>query len=113
MLFFPAPILLALLLNEARLKTVRNVVQTIMYAPHFISWVIIVFITMTLFSSQDGVINQWLMSAGFGKIELFTKAEWLRPMWLLQNIWQGMGWGSIYIWPRWPPLILPYMKRRR
>ncbi|KQX48782.1 ABC transporter permease [Paenibacillus sp. Root444D2] len=93
--FFPAPILLALLLNEARLKTVRNVVQTIMYAPHFISWVVIVSITTTLFSSQDGVINQWLMSAGFGKIELFTKAEWLRPMWLLQNIWQGMGWGSI------------------
>jgi putative aldouronate transport system permease protein len=93
--FFPAPILLALLLNEARLKSVRNVVQTIMYAPHFISWVVIVSITMTLFSSQDGVINHWLVSAGFGKIELFTKAEWLRPMWLLQNIWQGMGWGSI------------------
>jgi putative aldouronate transport system permease protein len=93
--FFPAPILLALLLNEARLKSIRNVVQTIMYAPHFISWVVIVSITMTLFSSQDGVINQWLASVGLGKIELFTKAEWLRPMWLLQNIWQGMGWGSI------------------
>jgi putative aldouronate transport system permease protein len=50
--FFPAPIVLALLLNEARLKTVRNVVETIMYAPHFISWVVIVSITMTLFSSQ-------------------------------------------------------------
>lgn len=93
--FFPAPIVLALLLNEARLKFIRNIVQTIMYAPHFISWVVIVSITMTLFSSQDGVINQWLVSAGFSKIELFTKAEWLRPMWLLQNIWQGMGWGSI------------------
>lgn len=93
--FFPAPIILALLLNEARLKALRNVVQTIMYAPHFISWVVIVSLTMTLFSSQDGVINQWLQSAGLGKIELFTKEEWLRPMWLLQNIWQGMGWGSI------------------
>jgi putative aldouronate transport system permease protein len=93
--FFPAPIILALLLNETRLKALRNVVQSIMYAPHFISWVVIVSITMTLFSSQDGVINQWLQSAGLGKIELFTKEEWLRPMWLLQNIWQGMGWGSI------------------
>ncbi|MCS7461801.1 ABC transporter permease subunit [Paenibacillus doosanensis] len=93
--FFPAPIILALLLNESRLKTIRNTVQTIMYGPHFISWVVIVSMTMTLFSSQDGIINQWLVSAGFGKIELFTKSEWLRPMWLLQNMWQGAGWGSI------------------
>jgi putative aldouronate transport system permease protein len=95
LLFFPAPILLALLLNEVRLKSYRNVVQTIMYAPHFISWVVIVSLTMTLFSSQDGIVNQWLSSAGMGTIDLFTKPEWLKPMWLLQNIWQGMGWGSI------------------
>lgn len=93
--FFPAPILLALLLNEARMRSFRNIVQTIMYAPHFISWVVIVSLTMTLFSSQDGIINQWLAAAGLGQIELFTKSEWLKPMWLLQNIWQGMGWGSI------------------
>ncbi|MGG1519228.1 ABC transporter permease subunit [Paenibacillus oryzisoli] len=95
LLFFPAPIVLALLLNEARIKFIRNTVQTIMYAPHFISWVVIVSLTMTLFASEGGAINQWLVSAGFGPIELFTKAEWLRPMWLLQNIWQGAGWGSI------------------
>lgn len=93
--FFPAPIVLALLLNEVRIKAIRNTVQTIMYAPHFISWVVIVSLTMTLFASEGGTVNQWLASAGFGKIELFTKAEWLRPMWLLQNIWQGAGWGSI------------------
>lgn len=93
--FFPTPIVLALLLNEARIKFIRNTVQTIMYAPHFISWVVIVSLTMTLFASEGGAINQWLASAGFGEIELFTKAEGLRPMWLLQNIWQGAGWGSI------------------
>lgn len=93
--FFPAPILLALLLNEVRIKSFRNVVQTVMYAPHFISWVVIVSLTMTLFSSQDGIINQWLSAAGMGTIDLFAKPEWLKPMWLLQNIWQGMGWGSI------------------
>ncbi|WP_168121784.1 ABC transporter permease subunit [Paenibacillus sp. HB172176] len=93
--FFPAPILLALLLNEVRVKSVRSVVQTIMYAPHFISWVVIVSLTMTLFSSQGGIVNEWLASAGLGTIDPFTKTEWLKPMWLLQNIWQGMGWGSI------------------
>ena len=93
--FFPAPILLALLLNEVRLKSFRNVVQTLMYAPHFISWVVIVSLTMTLFSSQDGIVNQWLASAGLGSIDPFAKSQWLKPMWLLQNIWQGMGWGSI------------------
>ncbi|MBD2844018.1 sugar ABC transporter permease [Paenibacillus sp. IB182496] len=95
LLFFPAPIVLALLLNEVRARRFRNVVQTIMYAPHFISWVVIVSLTMTLFSSQSGMINQWLEAAGLGAIEPFAKPEWLRPMWLLQNIWQGMGWGSI------------------
>lgn len=55
--FFPAPILLALLLGEVRIKSFRNVVQTVMYAPHFISWVVIVSLTMTLFSSQDGIVN--------------------------------------------------------
>lgn len=93
--FFPAPILLALLLNEVRIKSFRNAVQTIMYAPHFISWVVIVSMTMTLFASQTGMINQWLESAGLGTIEPFAKSGWLKPMWLIQNIWQGMGWGSI------------------
>jgi putative aldouronate transport system permease protein len=93
--FFPAPILLAILLNETRIKSFRNAVQTVMYAPHFISWVVIVSLTMTLFSSQDGIVNEWLSSVGLGTIDMFTKPEWLKPMWLLQNIWQGMGWGSI------------------
>jgi len=93
--FFPAPILLALLLNEVRLKSFRNAVQTVMYAPHFISWVVIVSLTLTLFSSQDGIVNQWLASIGLGSIDPFTNAGGLKPMWLLQNIWQGMGWGSI------------------
>lgn len=93
--FFPAPILLALLLNEIRYKGVRTAVQTIMYAPHFISWVVIVSLTMTLFASQTGLVNQWLSAAGLGTIEPFSNSDGLKPMWLLQNIWQGVGWGSI------------------
>lgn len=93
--FFPAPIVVALLLNEVRLKSFRNFVQTALYAPHFISWVVIVSLTITLFSSQNGMINQWLSSAGLGTIDLFTNTGLLKPMWLIQNIWQGMGWGSI------------------
>lgn len=93
--FFPAPILLALLLNEVRLKSFRSAVQTVMYAPHFISWVVIVSLTMTLFSSQDGIVNQWLASVGLGSVDPFTEPGGLKPMWLLQNVWQGMGWGSI------------------
>ncbi|UTR16982.1 ABC transporter permease subunit [Salipaludibacillus sp. LMS25] len=93
--YFPAPIILALLLNEVRVKMFKSTVQTILYTPHFVSWVVIVGITALLFSSQTGVVNQMLMSYGFDRVELMTEPEFFRPVWVLHNIWNGMGWDAI------------------
>ncbi|ANY71233.1 protein lplB [Paenibacillus ihbetae] len=93
--FFPAPILVALLLNEVRVKRFKTVVQTILYAPNFISWVVIVGITILLFATGSGGVNQILEHWGLGPIELMTDPQYFRWVWLLQNIWQGAGWGAI------------------
>lgn len=93
--FFPAPILVALLLNELRARRMKAAVQTILYAPNFISWVVIVGITIVLFATGSGGINQLLEEWGLGPIELMTDPRYFRWVWLLQNIWQGAGWGAI------------------
>ncbi|MBO2945244.1 sugar ABC transporter permease [Paenibacillus sp. F411] len=93
--FFPAPIIMALLLNEVRLRFFKRSVQTILYAPHFLSWVVIVGITVVLFSTEFGGINQLLKSMGLPVINILTNADAFRWTWLIQNIWQGVGWGTI------------------
>lgn len=93
--YFPAPIIFAILLNEVRVKWFRTSVQTIMYTPHFISWVVIVGITTALFSTQSGIINNILHSFGMERIELMTDHRFFRPLWTIQNIWNGMGWDAI------------------
>ncbi|MBB3125353.1 putative aldouronate transport system permease protein [Paenibacillus rhizosphaerae] len=92
---FPFPILIAVLLNEVGRKYWKNSIQTIMYAPHFLSWVVIVGITMLLFRTQDGGINALLGSLGLNRIELMTDPHYFRFVWLFHNIWQGAGWGAI------------------
>ncbi|MCT1402115.1 ABC transporter permease subunit [Paenibacillus sp. p3-SID867] len=93
--FFPAPILVALLLNEVRAKRFKTAVQTILYAPNFISWVVIVGITIVLFATGSGGFNQLLENVGLDRIEWMTDPRYFRWVWLVQNIWQGAGWGAI------------------
>jgi putative aldouronate transport system permease protein len=95
LVFFPSPILLAVLLNEVRLKWYKNSVQTIVYAPHFLSWVVIVGMTILLFSTQKGGINQLLDSWGFARIELMTDPDYFRWVWVSHNLWHGTGWSAI------------------
>jgi putative aldouronate transport system permease protein len=92
---FPFPILLALLLNEVRIKYFKNTMQTILYAPHFLSWVVIVGITVLFLRSQDGGLNVLLDALGFSRIDFMTNPDYFRPLWLFHNIWQGAGWGAI------------------
>lgn len=93
--FFPTPILVALLLNEVRVRWFKGSVQTILYAPNFVSWVVIVGITLELFATGSGGINNLLDGWGFDRIELMTDPQYFRWVWLFQNIWQGAGWGAI------------------
>lgn len=93
--FFPTPILVALLLNEVRVRWFKGSAQTILYAPNFVSWVVIVGITLELFATGSGGINNLLDDWGFDRIELMTDPQYFRWVWLFQNIWQGAGWGAI------------------
>lgn len=94
-LFFPAPILIAVLLNEVRIHWFRKFVQTAIYMPHFLSWVVVVGITVILFATQDGAINKSLASSGLARIELMTDPDYFRIVYVLQNIWKEAGWNAI------------------
>jgi putative aldouronate transport system permease protein len=94
-LFFPAPILLALLLNEVSRAWFRKLVQTVAYMPHFLSWVLVVSITVLLFSTQDGAVNNLLASLGVERIPLLTDPSYFRYVFVFQNIWKEAGWNAI------------------
>ena len=91
---FPAPIILALLLNEIRAVRYKKVVQTITYMPHFISLVVICGM-ITDFSTQDGLFNQIIVMFGGKASSLLTRSELFRPIFVASDIWQEVGWGSI------------------
>ncbi len=91
---FPAPIILALLINEVRKKKFKRVVQTITYMPYFISLVVICGI-ITDFTNADGLINRLFMLLGYAGQAMLQKPELFRPIYVLSEIWQRIGWESI------------------
>jgi len=94
---FPAPIILALMLNELRLKLFKRVSQTILYMPHFLSAVIVASVAYVLFRPSTGFVNVMLMDAGWieqGIPFLTSPWHWIFT-YLTINIWQAVGWGSI------------------
>ncbi|OBZ17657.1 sugar ABC transporter permease [Bacillus sp. FJAT-26390] len=91
---FPAPILLALLLNEIRKRAFKNIVQSITYLPHFIS-IVVVAGMMVDFLSGDGLINQLTDLLGIPSVSFLIAPEWFRSIYVSSGIWQGVGWGSI------------------
>ena len=91
---FPAPIILALMMNELRFQRYKRVVQTCVYIPHFLSWVIVASLTYTLFSPA-GVVNRVLESIGIERVQFLTSQDLFRPMIVGQTIWKGAGWGTI------------------
>lgn len=94
---FPVPIILAVLLNELRFTKFKKVTQTILYLPHFLSWVIVASVAYTLFKPESGLVNILLRNAGAieeGIPFLTEKWHWA-VTYLLIGVWQGMGWSSI------------------
>lgn len=91
---FPAPIILAVLLNELRFTRFKKITQTVLYLPHFLSWIIIGGMVYLMFSS-GGMANTILSGLGLGKIEFLSdKTNWL-IMYVAVGIWQSAGWGTI------------------
>jgi putative aldouronate transport system permease protein len=91
---FPAPIILALLLNEVRQSWFKRTVQTVTYIPHFISMVVIVGIIKD-FTATDGIINQLRDLLGRETITFLQIPEYFRTIYVSSDIWQSIGWSSI------------------
>lgn len=92
---FPMPIILALLLNEVKNKYFKKVTQTLLYLPHFLSWIIIGAIAYQLFSVNNGIVNQFLANIGKDRIPFLQEdIRWLIS-YIVIGVWQTMGWGTI------------------
>lgn len=91
---FPAPVLFALLLNEVRVKWFKRTVQTISYMPHFISLVVVCSL-INSFCASDGLFNNIAVFFGAKRQNLLIMKEYFRPIYILSDIWQGLGWSSI------------------
>lgn len=92
---FPAPILLALLLNELRSELYKRMVQTVIYLPHFVSWVIVVSLTYIFLSSEIGLVNKLLTALSGDKINFLFENQYFYPLIMSQDLWRNIGWGSI------------------
>jgi putative aldouronate transport system permease protein len=93
--FFPMPIVLSLMLNELTRERFKRFVQTMVYIPHFVSWVVVVGIFYLLFTTEGGIFNELLQSVTGTKIAFLLEPEWFRTMIITQSIWKEVGWGTI------------------
>lgn len=91
---FPAPIILALMLNELRQKAFKSISQTVMYFPHFISMVVMCGIIKT-FTSDIGLITQLVSLFTGEKTNMLQNPSYFVPIYVISGIWQGVGWSSI------------------
>lgn len=92
---FPIPIILALMMNEMRNMKFKKVSQTLLYLPHFISWVILSGIIMTLLDPDNGLITAFIQAVTGSKVMVMTDSRYFVPMLIITDIYKGMGWGTI------------------
>lgn len=92
---FPAPIILACLLNELRHFAFKRLVQTLLYLPHFLSWTIVYGLVYMMFSSQTGFVNMVLVWIGYEPISFLQMPEYFRTLLISSGIWKEMGWSTI------------------
>jgi putative aldouronate transport system permease protein len=92
---FPAPIILALLLNEIKNNTFMRTVQTVLYLPHFLSWVVIGGLGYMLLSPQVGLLNQLITATGAEPIHFLQDSPYFRTIIVTSGIWKEMGWNAI------------------
>ncbi|MCR8643071.1 ABC transporter permease subunit [Paenibacillus sp. N1-5-1-14] len=93
--FFPLPIILALMLNELKNMVFKRFVQSIIYIPHFLSWVIIYGLTYLMLSKSEGLINKIIAAADFARIDFLTTPNFFWGLVTAQVMWKEAGWGTI------------------
>lgn len=92
---FPMPIILALMLNEAKNGPFKKITQTVTYAPHFISVVVIVGMLVAFLSPSTGLINHILDALGLGRHAFLEDPKWFKTIYVLSGVWQSTGWNSV------------------
>lgn len=92
---FPLPIILALMLNELKSEGIRRTIQTVSYAPHFISTVVMCSMIILFLSPTSGVLGRAIATVSGSKDPLMTKGPAFKWIYVLSGVWQGVGWSSI------------------
>lgn len=92
---FPITVVFALLLNEVRNLKFKKIVQTVSYMPHFLSVVVVCGLITSLLDLEGGAVNTIIQLFGGEPIYFMNEKSWFRPIWLISEIWQTMGWGTI------------------
>ncbi|MCX7031395.1 MAG: ABC transporter permease subunit [Spirochaetes bacterium] len=92
---FPMPVILALMLNQLGNQRYKRILQTVSYAPHFISTVVFVGMLFLFTSPSVGIINILASKIGLPRIYYMGNVAWFRPVYVLSDIWQETGWGAI------------------
>lgn len=93
--YFPAPIILALLLNEIKSQKYKRTIQTFVYIPHFISWVIVASLTYTLLNINDGIINEIIKLLTGNTVDFLADPKYFKGLIIGQSIWKESGYGTI------------------
>ncbi|MDQ3539177.1 MAG: ABC transporter permease subunit [Chloroflexota bacterium] len=91
---FPAPLMLALLLNSLISEGVKRSIQSVVYLPHFLSWVIIIALWQQVLGG-DGIFNGYLRNQGLDTVNIMSNPEIFKPLMVVQAIWKDVGWGTI------------------
>ena len=92
---FPLTIIVSLMINEVMHTRLKKIVQSILYLPHFISWVVVASIVVNLFSQNGGTINLLLNHLGINSIPFLSDKHWWIFTYVVSNVWKEIGWGTI------------------
>lgn len=92
---FPLTIILSLLLNEIRHVKFKKITQSILYLPHFVSWVVVAGIAKGIFAQEGGAINHFLNQVGISSIPFLSSKVWWVITYAISNVWKEIGWGTI------------------
>lgn len=92
---FPLTIMVSLMINEVMHTRLKKIVQSILYLPHFISWVVVASIVVNLFSQNSGTINLMLNQLGISSVPFLSDKHWWIFTYVISNVWKEIGWGTI------------------
>lgn len=93
---FPLTVMLSLMLNEVRFGAFKRITQSLLYLPHFVSWVVVVGIVLNIFSVRNGSVNNILLGLGLEKpIPFLIDNGWWIFTYVVCNVWKDIGWGTI------------------